>query len=389
MMLSTAHDNDHWVDALEGVGLGEEGPAPAPDLGMFFASPLYPDFQTLIELVHRRAASSVLVGCTGHGVIGGNREIEGRPGVSVLNLSLPGTELFPRHVENRDFAGLRSVEAWRTFMGVAPDRVNAWIIIGDPYTFNAELFVQGLERAYPDTPCVGGLASGLPYRQTTWLFLEDQVYPSGAVVVGLGGGYTVRSVLAEGTIPIGRPFTITAVENDIIVSAEGKTAYEALEDTLSDLTDELRDAAVKGVMVGLAESDVTGSPGHFLTRSLTGNDRRRGTISLSAPAKVGQVMQFQVHDAHAADANLRRELAVARAEMADVEIGGALICSARKRGAGLFGIDGHDAQSVLEVFGSMPLGGLLTNGEIGMIGSHAVLHGSTAALAFFVKKQTG
>jgi small ligand-binding sensory domain FIST len=385
MIASTAFDNDHWADALAGVGLGEEHTAPAPDLGMFFASPLYPDLQQLIELVHRRSASSVLVGCTGHGVIGAEREIEGRPGVSMLNLMLPATELFPKHVENRDFAHLRTNEAWRELLGVSPERVNGWVIIGDPYTFDAEAFIHGLERAYPGKPIAGGLASGLPYRSRTWLFLNERVYPSGAVVIGVGGNYTIHSVLAEGTVPIGRSWTITAVDGNSVVSLEGRSAYEALEDTLSDLSDEMRDRAVKGVMVGLADDAAAASSG-FLTRALAGTDRRQQTITLNAPARVGQVMQFQVHDADAAGQTLRRALADAKTDLGEREIAGALICSARRRGAGLFGIDGHDAQAVLDEFGPIPLGGFLCNGEIGRVGDRTILHGSTAGLTFFVKK---
>jgi small ligand-binding sensory domain FIST len=388
MAISTAHDNDHWADALAGVGLGEDAPSPAPDLGMFFASPLYPDFQTLIELVHRRSASSVLVGCTGHGVIGAEREIEGRPGVSMLNLSLPNTELFPHHIEDQDFVSLRSVDSWRRLMDLAPERVNAFVVIGDPYTFDAETFIEGLSRAYPDKPIAGGLASGLPYRQSTWLFLNDQVYRSGAVVVGIGGSYTVKSVLSAGTIPIGRPWTITGVERNSILTVEGKTAYEALEDTLSDLSDELRDAAIKGVMVGLADGEPGSSQpqGAFLSRAMMGTDRRRFTVTLNAPPRVGQIMQFQVHDADAASANLRSRLRDTHEELAGRKIAGALICSGKRRGAGLFGVDGHDAQAVLDEFGPIPLGGLLTNGEIGTDSSKTILHGSTAGLAFFVRK---
>ena len=54
------------------VGLGENAPAPAPDLGLFFASALYPDLQLLLDLVEQRSASSVLIGCTRHGVMGGD-----------------------------------------------------------------------------------------------------------------------------------------------------------------------------------------------------------------------------------------------------------------------------------------------------------------------------
>lgn len=385
MMLATAFDNDHWADALAGVGLGEDALSPAPDLGLFFASPLYPDLQTLIELVHRRSAASVLVGCTGHGVIGASKEIEGRPCMSMLNLMLPGTELFPKHMENQDFASLRSAESWRTLLGVSPDRINAWLVIADPYTFDTELFIKGLQQAYPGKPVAGGLASGLPYRARTWLFLGDSVYRSGAVVVGIGGAYTLRSVVAQGTVPIGRPWTITSVEHNTVLTVENRPAYDVLAETLDTLSDEMRDLAIKGVQVGLAP-EPSADQGEFLVRSLTGSNARNGSVTLNAAASVGQALQFQVRHPEAADANLRQQLQQAREELSGVEIAGALLCSARRRGVGLFGIDGHDSQLVTEVFGQIPLGGFLCDGEIATVGSRPLLHGATAGLAFFVSK---
>ena len=57
-------ENAHWVDALTGIGLGDDARAPAPDLALFFASPLYPDLPNLVGQAFRRSAASVMVRST-------------------------------------------------------------------------------------------------------------------------------------------------------------------------------------------------------------------------------------------------------------------------------------------------------------------------------------
>src|SRR5687767_7902609 len=100
MMESSAALAEHpvWTEALKEIGLLEEGPALAPDLAMLFASPEHADVEGLVAQVYQRSAASVLVGCSGGGVVGTDREVEGKPALSLLNLMLPGAQLHPRHV---------------------------------------------------------------------------------------------------------------------------------------------------------------------------------------------------------------------------------------------------------------------------------------------------
>ena len=137
-MQSTAavDESSRWTEALAAIGLGEDIPAPAPDLALFFVTPGYPEMDHLVAETYRRSAASVLVGCTGGGVIGTGREIEGRKAVSILNLSLPGTAFQPRHVEMDDLGALQSSEACQQWIGLSPDELNAFVIFADPFTFD-------------------------------------------------------------------------------------------------------------------------------------------------------------------------------------------------------------------------------------------------------------
>src|SRR5205085_2316052 len=91
--------NEYWSQAIEEIGLLEDSPAPAPDLAIFFASPEHAHMDDLLDSVWKRTAASVLIGCTGQGIVGSGQEVEGTSALSLLNLMLPGAQLTPRHME--------------------------------------------------------------------------------------------------------------------------------------------------------------------------------------------------------------------------------------------------------------------------------------------------
>jgi small ligand-binding sensory domain FIST len=56
---------------------------------------------------------------------------------------------------------------------------------------------------------------------------------------------------------------------------------------------------------------------------------------------------------------------------------------------GLFGAADHDAHTVRELLGPLPLAGLFCNGEIGPVGARTYLHGFTASLALIAPTDSG
>jgi small ligand-binding sensory domain FIST len=79
-------------------------------------------------------------------------------------------------------------------------------------------------------------------------------------------------------------------------------------------------------------------------------------------------------------------LGSARKQLAGAEVYGACLCSCNGRGQSLFGSPNHDAQMVQEQLGPVGMAGFFCNGEIGPVGETNFLHGYTASLALFVKK---
>ena len=374
---------------------------PPVDLALLFASAHYADdFPDIVTAARSAAHARLLVGCSGAGVIGPKREIEQQPALSVLLLRLPGVQLTPRYItqDTLDAAGAddehedQLVPALHEALGPDAAAARAWLLFADPFGLDVESLVVGLAQAFPDATVVGGLASGNQWQRKTHLFIDDGDQPvpvrdEGALLIGLGGDWTVRTLVAQGCIPIGEPWTITESEGPIIHTIAGRPALDVLVDTLQALPSEVQRRAQRGgPFVGLAvdEHRTTLGPGDFLVRNLLGFDRERGVIAVGAHPQVGQTLQFHLRDRAAADEELHAMLSALEAEGAAAPPLAALLCSCTGRGAGLFGTPDHDADAVARALGPLPLAGFFCNGEIGPVGQRSYVHGYTASLALLI-----
>lgn len=381
-----AQDAD-WERALDRVLSetdGDDPPGSLIDLAFLFASAGYADhLPSLVKRVCEVVGPTVLVGCSGQGVIGPSREIEGEPAVSLLTLSLPGAALQPVRITQTTVEECRQPADWHARTGVPPGGVNAWFLFADPFHMDADALVNGLSAAYPGTPLIGGLASGQPRAQQTFVFLGDEVASDGAVAVALGGAYTVRTIVSQGAEPISEPWTITGADGHFIQSIGQRPAFEVLVNTLRSLPVEDQQRARRNLLIGLAMDEYRDEfrRGDFLIRNLVGADPKTGVLAVGAHPRVGQTIQFQLRDARAADEELRELLD--RAKQGPPPLA-AILCACNGRGVGLFGEPDHDARAVAEELGLASMTGFFCNGEIGPVGTRNFLHGYTASIALIV-----
>jgi small ligand-binding sensory domain FIST len=345
----------------------------APELLFIFASAAYEDdYAELLKAAVEASRTTELAGCSASAVIGGTRELEAEPGVAALALTLPrGALLNVRYVAADDVrrAGLA---------GIPSAECHGLVVLADPFTTDVAALIETLERGYPGTTIVGGLATGHPARQATCVFQGRHVAEEGAVVIGVGGTVRLRPVVSQGCEPIGDPWTVTDAERHIVRSIGGRPAYDVLTETLNQLDPETRHRANTNLRVGLAMNEYRDEfrRGDFLIRNLVGVDPRSGAIAVGGAPRIGQTLQFQILDARAADQELRQMLVGA----AEVSSSAALLFACNGRGAGLFGTPDHDVRTVREVLGALPLAGLFCNGEIGPVGGATFVHGYTASL---------
>ena len=417
-------EGDDWAAALEGAlaqiapprqsgrrraapagGAPAEGAAPrrarpgagaavgAPDLLCVFATAAFEaHFPPLLARAREATGARVVVGCSGWGVIGGERELEATPAVALLALALPGATLEPvrltqAQVERAPAAGTpEAAEYWQRLTAVAPGAANAWLLFADPFTLGADAVVGGLGAAFPRAPIVGGLASGNLRGRRTHVFLGGEAFDGGGAAVALGGAWTVETIVSQGCTPIGEPWTITGVDGQQIETIARRPAFEVLADTVRALPVDLARRARGNLFAGLAmdERRATLKRGDFLIRNIYSVSPTTGTLLVGATPELGQTIQFQLRDAAAADEDLRALLDAAREQLRDVSPLAGLLCACTGRGAGLFGAPDHDAGTVQARLGPLPLAGFFCNGEFGPVGGRNFIHGYTASLALFV-----
>lgn len=355
-------------------------------IGFVFASSDYqedlPDFLELIQL-HGHVPN--LVGCSGSGIVGIDREAEAPPGFSMLLLHLPETRLYLCEVEQADAEGMSAAD-WRRKAGAAPDEVDAWLTMADPYGFPVEPWLADWNQAYPGVPTVGGLASGTGggTGDEVFVFHDRRVLSAGgAMLVGMKGGVIIRPVLSQGCRPIGEPLTITGSNANLVTALGGKPAYVALAEAFESLTDADKARAQGNLFAGLASSEYVEDfkRGDFLIRTILGADAGSGVVALGAYPRVGQTLQWQLRDRRTADADLRERLAVQHYRLPHPFA--SLVFACNGRGADLFGTPNHDAHTLAQAVGKAPSAGLFCNGEIGPVGDTSFVHGYSVSMALF------
>ncbi|MGQ0679447.1 MAG: FIST signal transduction protein [Actinomycetota bacterium] len=351
------------------------------NLGFIFCSSHPAESMDLIvKALSPSLEGTTVIGCTTQTAIGGGREIEDQPAVSVWLGHLPGAELAPFELDVAEtpdglqIVGLPFVER----------SLAATFLLADPYTFPTQMFLQNLNQDYPDLPVLGGQAGGAGAGEVR-LVLGDRVVTGGAVGVQVGGDVRVTPVISQGCRPIGSPYVVTKVQGNVIFQLGGKPPLNRLREILAKLSREDRARAAHNLHIGVVIDEIKADPqpGDFLIRPVFQADPENGAISVGEVLTVGQTVQFQVRDAEAADADLRQLMEQHVGRHGVDTTTGALLFTCNGRGFGLFGRPDHDIAAIRDALPELPVAGMFCGGEIGPIGGVNFLHGFTASIALF------
>lgn len=360
------------------------GPEP-PDLAILFASAHFSSsFEDVVALVRQAYPSTLLAGCSGAGIIGDAKEVEGRPAVSLTLARLPDVRLVSVHL--RDVPD--DPEALKSALSLPADADPSFVVLPDPFTSRVETLIEHLDAAFPRAIKVGGLASGGSFPGGNALFLgmppeADRVHRAGAVILAMYGNVEVKTVIAQGCRPIGQPMLITRVEENVLYELQSQPALEVMKALYQSLGAKDQELFGQALFVGIEMKDqVEYQQGDFLVRNIVGLDPDEGTLSIGALPKQWQAMQFHVRDADASREDLDRMLDRCHPTAPK----GALLFSCLGRGMDLYGEPDHDSRRFRARVEDVPVGGFFCNGEIGPVGGTTFLHGYTSAFAVFSPK---
>lgn len=254
----------------------------------------------------------------------------------------------------------------------------------NPTEIDAEAWLKSWNSSYGGVPCFGGLVSGGREQEEFFLMHNGSVSGAGGLAVSFVGGVRLGGIVSQGCRPIGDPYTITEVDDNVLLGIASRGAYEVLEETFDNLAEEEKERAQRNILAGLAMDENVDEHlcGSFLVRSILGGDPEAGALALGAFPRVGQTLQFQVRDKDAADEELRRLSEAYQRDQGEPFAGLVFTCSGR--GARMFGVPNHDAGVIEDTFGKVPVAGFFCNGEIGPVGGTNFVHGFTASVALFM-----
>ena len=357
----------------------------SPDISFLFVSHAHADhFESLAGLVREQSGTRVLLGCTGEMVLGGREEIESGPVISLGAAVLPDAQIEPFHVQFSQTVDGIVCSGFPSVPTEEATDVRAVFVMGEPYSSVPNSIIDRFTDELPGVPVMGGMASGGAGPGTNCLFLNSEVLPHGAVGVVVRGGPRIRSVVSQGCRPIGKHYVVTKADQNILYELGGSPPMQRLRELLPTLTERDHGLIQSGLHLGVVidEYQDTFARGDFLISNVIKAGANDGSIVIASQVRVGQTVQFHVRDAEAADEDLVQLLEQdQRANSNSPQA--ALLFSCNGRGTRLFPKPNHDAMTIQEHAGPIPLVGFFAQGEFGPIGRKNFIHGFTASVALF------
>lgn len=341
-----------------------------------FAGPAH----ELLARLRDSLSSRVLIGCTGEGVIGPEREVEREVAIAVVAARMPDVDVRSFALLPEEIREIAEEPRKLPYEINARQDTKAFLMLGDPFSALMDGLLIAFNETYPGVPVIGGMASGAGSPGEVALLLNDHTYRLGAIGVAMAGAIEVDSIVSQGCRPIGPLLTVTGSEANVIKLLDEKPAMSQVQEVVEGLPDKDRALLQNGLFVGRAidsSKDMIGR-GDFLVRGVVGIDRKSGAIAIGDFVENGETVQFHLRDAVTAEEDL--ELMLTPHSLFGTP-NGALLFSCNGRGTKLYDHPNGDVSALNAFFKGMPVAGFFCAGEIGPIGGRNFLHGHTASLA--------
>jgi small ligand-binding sensory domain FIST len=364
--------------ALSQAGLGSATGA------LCFATPAYgAAYPMILRTVASEAHVREVAGCSSMGVIAGETEIESGHALAVLVFGgneneLRATRFFVPTLRGRA-AGVAAdvASAVRPKLG----KTNLLILFADTYNFEAEATLEALGKELPGVTIAGGGASEDGSIGETFVFCGDTVSSNAVAGMLLAGDFdlTIANSIACGLI--GTAHRVTGARDNIVISLDGRPAYQVFAEAAGPLADDLRRAlGYVFVATPVYEDAQTIERGQFVVRNIVGASEEHGVIAVAFQPKVGDTIGFVLRDAERSRQDLKATLDELSGHLATPPAFG-LYFDCVSRGAGLYNIPGHDSAYIRRALGPVPIAGFFTGFEIGPLAEQTALLQYSGVLA--------
>ncbi len=350
--------------ALAGVG-----EARADWCLVFATAPYRPHYAAMLAAIQDTLGTSILSGCSGWGVIAGDREIESGPGVAVLAVRSDRIEACGLIVpldgdETRSAAG--------EIGALQRSRPGLSFLLPDPFASPLDSLLHDLKEVAPGARTIGAAASGDPHLGHTFQYYGRNVATRSVALLHLSGSVNATIGITQGCQPLGNPCRVTRCQGNIVHSLDGRPALDALRSRMP--------AGVRNALERLGGHLFVGIPpqpgqerfehGEYLVRGLLGIDPKEGSIAVGTTVEEGQPILLLLRDPQAAREDLKGMLDRLGTATGDNPPRFGLYFNCAARGSSLYGHPGIDTAFIASRFPGLPIIGFFGNAEI------APLHGS-------------
>lgn len=367
--------------AGEVIGAALEAPGPRPDLVVLavtgpFAGALDDIDATVRELLEPRMLISVATAS----VLTGDGPIVDAPAVVLFGADWGGRLRHgPRGTRTIGFGSEPDGGGWRVRGSDALEGADGHLLlfVGDP-EFPTEPFLDELRERSPELIVSGGTPTPPAEPTMPGLIVDGRRIESGAAGILLPRGVPVRTVVSQGTRPVGSPYVVTSASPGLIRSLAGRPALERVLEETQGAAPEDRRALAREMNLGLVLTERDGPPlsGDVLVRRLPGADRGTGALAIDGFVEVGTTVQLQARDRRSAEDDLHRVLTGEPAA-------GALVFADHRRSGIAADLGERDAAVLAAHVGPRRVAGIGCTGVIGPVGSRSWIHRSGVAAALF------
>ena len=214
VVLST-FDDDLVVDVVEECREAVGGKASC--VFAFVSSDWRPHLKDFLEIVQVHGRAPIVVGSSADGLIGVGEEDENVSGFSLLFLNLPNTEVQCTEVTQSQVEDASGDNYWSELTGISAEQVAGWMMLANPYNIDSEVWLKSWNSSYGAVPCFGGLASGRREPEEMFLLNNGEISAAGGLAISFSGGVKIGGIVSQGCRPIGNPYTITEVDDNVLL----------------------------------------------------------------------------------------------------------------------------------------------------------------------------
>ena len=316
---------------------------PGRGLGFVYFTDAFVDgAQGILDALKEKTGVENWIGSVGLGVLATGAEYQQEPALVAM---------------------VADIDGFAVFSGRNPLKSGHFAIVhADPAAPDVPGLLMDLSAKVASGYLVGGLSSS---RSRT-VQIANAVLSGGLSGAALEPQTAVATRLTQGCVPFPGRFRVTACEQNIIATLDGKPALDVMRTVIHK---------EKNILVGLP---VPGSDtGDYTARNLVGIDPEHKLIAIGDVVEAGDEILFCKRDQDAARQDLRRITGELKTSVPQPR--GALYFSCLARGEHMFGERGAELQVIRRALGEVPLVGFFCNGEI----SRDRLYGYTGVLTLF------